>query len=224
MFTNFPAFAQSPNTASMIVVVVDQNGAVVKDAKVSVVNTGTGAGREAVSGDGGTATIAALSVTGAYKVTVTMTGFTTEDVTSLTLRAGETATVKVKLVASGGKSEVTVFGTAEGVRADPQIGLALESKRIDETPILGRKVSALPLLNSHSDRARERVTCSSIRLISSPALVRVARPLSCLMARATMKVGAVKQQSPQSPWARFRSSMCWRTPFRPNTVGHTDRR
>src|SRR5258707_8050728 len=90
VFTNFPAFAQSPNTASMIVVVVDQNGAVVKDAKVSVVNTGTGAVREAVSGDGGTATIAALSVTGAYKVTVTMTGFTTEDVTSLTLRAGET--------------------------------------------------------------------------------------------------------------------------------------
>ena len=34
--------AQSPNTASMIVVVADQNGAVVKDARVSVVNTATG--------------------------------------------------------------------------------------------------------------------------------------------------------------------------------------
>jgi hypothetical protein len=66
----------------------------------------------------------------------------------LTLRAGETSTVKVKVVAGGGQSEVTVFGTTEGVRADPQIGLPLESKRIDELPVLGRKVSTLPLLNS----------------------------------------------------------------------------
>src|SRR6266550_9274196 len=113
--------AQSPNTASMIVVVVDQNGAVVKDARVSVVNTATGAVREAVSGDNGNATIAALSVTGEYKVTVAMTGFTTENITALTFRAGETATVKVKLVASGGGNEVTVYGTTEGVRADAQI-------------------------------------------------------------------------------------------------------
>ncbi len=40
----------------MIVVVDDQTGAVVKDAKVSVVNTATGDSREAVSGDDGSAT------------------------------------------------------------------------------------------------------------------------------------------------------------------------
>jgi len=132
----------------MIVTVVDQNGAVVKGAQVSVVNTATGAAREVLSGDEGRATIAALSLTGNYKVTVTMTGFTAEEVTGLSLRAGETAAVKVKLIASGGQSEVTVYGTAEGVRADAQIGLSLETKKIDETPILGRKTSTLPLLNS----------------------------------------------------------------------------
>ncbi|HWN98804.1 MAG TPA: TonB-dependent receptor, partial [Blastocatellia bacterium] len=140
--------AQTPNTATMIVDVVDQTGAVVKDAKVSVLNTATGSVREAVSGDDGSATFAALSLTGEYKVTVAMTGFTSEDVTGLKLRAGETATVKVKLVAGGGKSEVTVYGTTEGVRTNPQIGLPLGSKQIDETPILGRKVTSLPLLNS----------------------------------------------------------------------------
>jgi hypothetical protein len=147
-FIAAPVAAQSPNTASLIVTVVDQNGAVVRGANVSVASTVTGAVREAVSGEDGSATIAALPLTGEYKVTVTMTGFTTEDISGLTLRAGETATVKVKLVASGGKSEVTVFGTAEGVRADPQIGLPLEAKQINETPILGRKTSSLPLLNS----------------------------------------------------------------------------
>src|SRR5437016_4978129 len=141
-------FAQSPNTASMNVTVVDQNGAVVRGANVSVVNTATGATREAVSGDDGTATIAALPLTGKYKVTVTMTGFTAQDATGLELRAGETATVKVKLVASGGQSEVTVYGTTEGVRTSPQIGVPLRTDQIDETPILGRKASSLPLLNS----------------------------------------------------------------------------
>jgi len=130
------------------VTVVDQNGAIVKDAKISVTNIATGDVREAVSGEGGSATIAALSITGEYKVTVNMAGFTAEDVTGLTLRAGETATVKVKLVASGGKSEVTIYGTIQGVGASPQIGLPIGSKQIDETPILGRKVTTLPLLNS----------------------------------------------------------------------------
>ncbi|MDX6500471.1 MAG: hypothetical protein QOG23_3731 [Blastocatellia bacterium] len=142
------ALAQSPNTASMIVTVVDQNGAVVKGANVSVVNTATGAAREAASSEEGTVTIAALPLTGEYKVSVSMSGFATQDVTGLTLRAGETATVKVKLVASGGTSQVTVFGTTEGVHSNPQIGLPLRSEQVNETPILGRKTSTLPLLNS----------------------------------------------------------------------------
>jgi hypothetical protein len=142
------AAAQSANTATVLVSVVDQAGAIVKDAKVSVTNTATGAVREAESGDDGSATFAALSLTGEYKVTVAMTGFTAEDVNGLVLRSGETATVKVKLVASGGKSEVTVYGTTEGVRADPQIGRRIDSPVIDETPILGRKSTSLPLLNS----------------------------------------------------------------------------
>jgi hypothetical protein len=146
--TAFSTHGQTPNTASIVVTVVDQNEAIVRGANVSVVNTATGATRAAVSSNEGTAAIGGLPLTGAYKVSVTMTGFTAEDVTGLTLRAGETATVKVKVVASGGQSEVTVYGTTEGVRADPQIGLPLESKHIDELPILGRKVSTLPLLNS----------------------------------------------------------------------------
>ncbi len=101
-FVAAPAAAQSPNTASLLVTVVDQTGAVVQDAKVSVTNTSTGAVRELMSGADGSATIGALSLTGTYRINVTKAGFTAEDVTELTLRAGETATVKVKLVATGG--------------------------------------------------------------------------------------------------------------------------
>jgi Carboxypeptidase regulatory-like domain len=143
-----PALAQSPNTAAVVVVVVDQTGGVVSGANVTVVNNATGATRDAVSGSEGSATISALSLTGTYMIRVTKAGFTAEDVIDLTLRAGETATIKVKLVASGGKTEVTVYGTEQGVRADSQIGHRLDGPAIDETPILGRKITTLPLFNS----------------------------------------------------------------------------
>jgi len=150
LFTLFviPLAAQSPNTATMIVVVVDQNGAVLTDAKVSVVNNATGAQRDALSGGDGGATIPGLSITGTYTVRVSKEGFGNEERSGIALLSGETATVKVTLRVGTEKAEVTIFGTKEGVRADPPIGVRLDSSRIDETPILGRKSTTLPLLNS----------------------------------------------------------------------------
>jgi hypothetical protein len=147
--------AQSPNTASILVVVEDQSGGLVKDAKVSVANSATGATREAVSGSEGSATFAALSLTGTYTVSVSKSGFGDEAIKDIALRSGETATLKVKLTVSGsGKTEVIIFGTAEGIRTDPQIGRSLDTRQIDDTPILGRKLSALPLLNSAFRQAK----------------------------------------------------------------------
>ncbi len=62
--------AQSPNTASVTVTVTDPNGAVIPGAKISIVNTGTGAVRNATTGADGSATIAALPLTGNYSVKV----------------------------------------------------------------------------------------------------------------------------------------------------------
>jgi Carboxypeptidase regulatory-like domain/TonB dependent receptor len=148
MLASTPAAAQSPNNAAIVVVVRDPSDALVPGAAVKVTNTATGAVREATTGPDGSVTVAALPLTGGYKVAVVLSGFTARDVMGLTLRPGEKATVKVKLEVAGSQSEVTVFGTAEGVRADPQIGRALDHREVDGTPILGRKVTTLPLLNS----------------------------------------------------------------------------
>ncbi len=147
-FLAAPAFAQSPNNAAIVVVVVDQSGAVVAGADVTLVNNATGASRQAVSGAAGSATFSALPLDGTYTVKVSKSGFTADDVSGLALRASETASVRVKLVATGGRSEVTVYGTEQGVRANSQIGRSFDSAAIDEAPILGRKVGAIPLLNS----------------------------------------------------------------------------
>jgi carboxypeptidase family protein len=153
-FLAAPAAAQSPNTATVIVVVVDQTGAVQKDAKVSVVNNATGAVRDALSGSDGTATIPALALTGTYTVGVSKADFGNEVLKDIALRSGETATLQVKLLLGSEKAEITVYGTAEGVRADAQIGRRLDSAQIDETAILGRKVTTLPLLNSAFRQAK----------------------------------------------------------------------
>jgi carboxypeptidase family protein/TonB-dependent receptor-like protein len=141
-------FGQSPNTSTIVVLVTDQSGAAVTDAKVAVTNDQTRATRAVVSGADGSATVSALSLTGTYTVTVSKQGFGNEERKDVTLRAGETATLKVRLLVGSEQTEVTVYGTAEGVRGDPQIGRRLDSPAIDETPILGRKVTTLPLFNS----------------------------------------------------------------------------
>ena len=56
------------------------------------------AAREATSGPDGTATVPALSLTGTYTITVSKDGFAEENVKDIILRAGETATIKVRLL------------------------------------------------------------------------------------------------------------------------------
>ena len=153
-FIAAPVRAQSPNTASMILVLTDETGAAVKDGKISVTNTATGAVREASSGSDGSASFPALPLTGTYTVAVSKTGFSNEERKDITLRSGETATLKVKLLIGSQRAEVIVYGTAEGVRADAQIGRRLDSSQIDATPILGRKVTSLPLLNAAFRQAK----------------------------------------------------------------------
>jgi hypothetical protein len=139
---------QTPSTSAIVVSVMDQSGAAVAGAAVTVTNEQTGDTRAFASGADGSASFPALSLTGRYTVVVSKAGFGTDEQKNVALRAGETATLRVKLTVGAEKAEVTVYGTAAGVRADPQIGRRLDSVTIDETPILGRKVTTLPLFNS----------------------------------------------------------------------------
>src|SRR4051812_16947847 len=127
-----PVLAQAPHNASIVVLVADQSGAVIPGARVTVVNEQTRATREAVSGADGSATFPALPLTGTYSVVVAKAGFAEESRGGLSLRSSEVATLRVKLLVAGETSQVTVYGTGAGVRADPQIGVHLPTEAIDE--------------------------------------------------------------------------------------------
>ena len=112
-------------------------------------NTQTGAVREAVSGSDGSATIPALSLTGTYTVSVSKQGFGNEE------RNGHHAALRRNRDAEGEAARRLREGRSHRLRHRPkacapiaQIGRRLDSAQIDETPILGRKVTTLPLLNS----------------------------------------------------------------------------
>ena len=146
--------AQSPNTAAIVVAVTDESGAAVPDAQISVSSAEIAGTRQTASGPDGAVTIAALPIGAAYTVHVGKEGFSSDEIKNIVLRAGETATVRVKLTASGGASEVAVYGTAQGIRTDPQLGTRLSSDQIDDVPLLGRKISYLPLLDSAFRQAK----------------------------------------------------------------------
>ena len=129
--------------------VVDQTGGVLPGVTVTITNDQTGLLREVTTDGGGFYSVASLPLTGTYTVRIALSGFSTKEIGDIDLRGGETATVDAMLVASGGSSTVTVYGTAEGARSDePQLGVTLDADKIEQTPIVGRKLTNLPLLDS----------------------------------------------------------------------------
>ena len=213
------AFAQSPNTATLVVTVHDESGAIIKNAAVSVVNSDTGATRETVSGDDGTTTVPALALTGTYIVSVTKQGFKPETIKDLTLRAGETAALRVKLVVGGERSDVTAYGTADGVRANPQLSMRLDSQQIDETPLLGRKITSLPLLNSafRSAKGTGDLFVNATYFVTGVGGRRQAAVT--ITAQRTMSHGAAKRCSRRSRLAPCRRWPSCRTRSRRSSAG-----
>lgn len=155
LLLSLTSFAQTLDTAAIRGQVLDANGAAIAGAAVAVVNQLTGLKRETSADGRGYYTIAGLPLTGQYSLTVTKTGFATETREGMELRAGETATLNITLSPAGANSSMTILGTIEGVRSDtPQLGARLDLQKIDNTPVLGRKVTNLPLLNSAVRPAR----------------------------------------------------------------------
>ncbi|MDQ2948573.1 MAG: carboxypeptidase regulatory-like domain-containing protein, partial [Acidobacteriota bacterium] len=151
----FVVRAQSPDTASIQGQVVDQSGGVVMAAEVTVSNTETGLRRRVTTDATGRFALAGLPLTGAYDLSFAKPGFAPEGPNALQLRAGETVSVNVVLRAAGSRSEIQVIGTAESIRSDSsQLELQLDLRKVENTPVLGRKITSLPLLDSAVRPAR----------------------------------------------------------------------
>ncbi len=121
----------------------------VAGASVTLTNELTGLKRTAQTGSHGEFTLTGLPIAGAYDVVAVKDGFAPADLKPITLSAGTAASITVVLAVAGGNTVVTVEGAAaDVVLNEPQIGVRLDAKKMEDTPLLNRRITFLPLLNA----------------------------------------------------------------------------
>ena len=142
-------FGQTPDTATILGEVRDASNALISGATVSVSNTLTGLVRTTSTDTKGKFSLAGLPVAGTYALAASKSGFTEAHLEGLTLTGGRTADVSFALNVSGGATAIEVTGVLGEVAADqPQLGEHISSVHAEATPLLNRRISYLPLLNS----------------------------------------------------------------------------
>ncbi|HEV2912503.1 MAG TPA: carboxypeptidase-like regulatory domain-containing protein [Pyrinomonadaceae bacterium] len=139
-----PAAAQN-NKATIVGTVTDPNGALVKDAKVTVVHIGTGETREATTGDEGTYTVPNL-VPGPYRVTVEAPGFENVVIEPVQLEtnARQPVDATFSTVTGGGASVNVTAEAAPLVESETSVrGDIITGRQVTELPIPQRNFTLL---------------------------------------------------------------------------------
>ncbi|HVG34185.1 MAG TPA: carboxypeptidase-like regulatory domain-containing protein [Pyrinomonadaceae bacterium] len=131
-----PALAQN-NKGTIVGTVADPNGALVKDARVTVINVATGDTREATTTDDGTYTVPNLEP-GQYRVTVDATGF--QSVVFEDVKVETNARLPLDVTFSG------VAGATGSVTVTAEAAPLVETETsVRGDLITGRQVTELPL-------------------------------------------------------------------------------
>jgi hypothetical protein len=137
--------AQSGN-ATLSGLVTDPTGAVVPNARVLVIQTGTGQTRNTESSAEGTYSVPALPI-GSYSVSVTAQGYKKLVMPSITLQVGQAAELNLKLALGSVSEEVTVTTTLPLVDTqDSGLGQVVENRSIESIALNGRQFWQLAAL------------------------------------------------------------------------------
>lgn len=131
-------------TTSITGTVSDPSGAVIPGATITIVNTATGAQREATSDARGTYTIQQVTP-GIYKVTAKAAGFADVVIDKVELLVNQPATIPIGFQKLGSTTtEVQVEAAAVQVNTtDASLGNAINNNAIMEMPMYGRNVAGL---------------------------------------------------------------------------------
>ena len=139
---------QAQGLGTIVGTVTDPSGAVVPNAKVSLIEEGTLASRTASSDAQGYYVFPSLRPS-TYSLTVEQAGFATFNRKGIVLQADQSATVNVSLtVAQAGESVTVVEGTPLVTTATATLSEVVDTKRIVELPLDGRNAASLALITA----------------------------------------------------------------------------
>ena len=137
MFSQAPAPAQE-TTGDILGTVVDDTGAIVPDATVTVVSLQTHETHVVKSSGGGDFVVNLLNP-GAYSVLATANGFKSFSVPSITLAAGDRTRVNVTLSIGSTTETVTVEAVASELHTDSSVlSHTIDEKQTQDLPLNGR--------------------------------------------------------------------------------------
>ena len=140
------AFANSlsaQTSASITGRIVDQAGAVLPGASVTVTNISTGAARDTVTNGEGLYTVPAL-IAGFYRVKAELPGFSAITRDNIELLTGSTLSVDVQLSLAGLAENLTVTGQAPLVEAtQATLSSSIRQSEVVQLPMINRSMAAL---------------------------------------------------------------------------------
>jgi len=153
IFLGVGAALAQVNTATLSGSVTDQQGLVVRGAKITVTNAATGAERNAAGDENGHYTIVGL-VPGEYKVHVEGgSNFAPYEIPALEVRVGSEAIVNVVLTIGTQTQTVTVTTESAPIETTrSESAQTVEERQIDSLPINGRNYINFTLTNSQTLR------------------------------------------------------------------------
>jgi outer membrane receptor protein involved in Fe transport len=129
-------------TASISGIVVDETGAVVRDAVITVVNVATGVERTATAAAQGTFAVPLL-VPGIYRVTAQHDGFTPSLLPAVALNVGDVVAVKMLLKIARIGETVTVTAEPPRVSMSAAVGTVIDRQFAANLPLNGRSFQSL---------------------------------------------------------------------------------
>lgn len=162
-----PARGQQGAVGTVSVVVLDQSGAIVRGAQLTLQDLATNDVRKAVTDTGGTYTFTGLPI-GTYKLTVTMTGFAAQVYDSVIVQGGRVTDVKAMLKVGAASEEVVVSASATPIieTSSNAIATTIDMKQIQDLPLGGRDVSRLAFLTPGYSGTPSAGTWNGMPLIS----------------------------------------------------------
>lgn len=142
-----PAFSQAGSSGKILLTVDDSSGAAIPGASLELVERSTNSARSATSGHDGVYTFVGTPI-GTYRLTVSKTGYATQQFETVVVEASRTTTVN-SVLAVGKVSEVvqvTASNTPVLETSSNAIGMVVDMKQIEDLPLQGRDLTSFSTL------------------------------------------------------------------------------